>query len=222
MYHCYFDKLFKQIDTAKTGEFELKDFVKLVQTYLEHNEEFEKLYEKYCENRTLTDNPIITQTQLQNLFKEEQKEEISANSCSMLIQVASSFLYTEYGDLKKLTAANQEENAILDITATESQKIIAISEKKALKDNKSVECARGLNIRGLSNMLLSKTNVFATEKAVTHSLNNPFPHYIINTSVYTYLSYNQTEHRFEANAKNYGKYLLKGVRCVDISLIVFL
>lgn len=226
IYYCYFEKLFKEIDVDNKKTFEYKDFKKLVTLALEHKEELGKLFEKYCADTSLAkrdeEDSLIKQAELNKFMKEVQKEQLSYHSCDIIIQVVSSFLFTEYGNLKKLTEKVPNINAFQDISATETRDVAAASEKKALDTTNSYECARGLNLMGFSNMIFAKSNCAFSDKTYTPNLQNPLGYYLINTSYYTYFKIDPETHLIEATAKNYSKYLLKGVRCVDIGLIVYL
>ena len=63
--------------------------------------------------------------------------------------------------------------------------------------------------------MLDKSHPFET------NMTYPMPYYLINTSYYTYLKINPESGELEGSAENYKKYLLKGVRCIDIELIVY-
>lgn len=155
------------------------------------------------------------------MLKEVQNENLTDSTCEIIIEVANSLLYTEYGSLKKLAVESTNQNAFYDITATETQKIAQASEKKILQTTHSIEGNQGMDLMGLSKFLFSKSNIaisFKTSSAL--KLNHPLCHYLINTSHYTCLQFNYQASSLEITAKNYSKYLQKGVRCVDISLIV--
>lgn len=234
IYKYYFEKLFAKLDTTNRGEIDLASFHKLVSLCREHNDELGELFEKYRLRETTKDkkkevkkeeeinpNPVISCEQLIYLLKENQKISLTYRGALSLIQIASSFLYSEYGTLKDFPGRCQNPNAIIDYSNNEIPKIVKRSEAKVFKQTRSTQLPKGLTLMGLSNYFFAKGNDVFNEKAYLEDLTHTLSHYFINTSRFTYLRIDKSNNSFEFSAKNYSKYLLKGVRCIDISLIVF-
>jgi hypothetical protein len=225
IYYCYFENLFVSLDTSHRKTMDLKDFHKLVTIILEHKEELGAIFENYCVKKKpgeeSNEDALINFDQLQNLLRDVQGDIVSKDSVKIIAEVANSFIYSEYGNIKKLAADSPNPNAFLDISATETQRVSQASENKVVFNRQSMDLMKGINLLGLSKMMFSKSNCAISFKANnTIKRENPLYHYLINTSHYTYLMYDPDALSVEATAKNYSKYLQKGIRCVDISLIV--
>jgi hypothetical protein len=187
---------------------------------LEHKEELRILFERYKIDQKALLEPSITPERLRKFYLDEQNERHGLDSCGMVVIMASSFVNSEYGNLKKLIVESPNVDAIEDITMDEYFAIALLSERKLVNSSYSIITPKGINIRGFSNMILSKSNYVSIDRISKTRLVNPLSHYYINTSHYTYLSFDPYTFSFNLSAKNYSTYLLQGVRCVDISLIV--
>ena len=228
VYPCYFEKQASIMSNPMTQRLNHSDFLAIVHNLTEHSE-LNSVFEKYSktpdvkpeEDENLMFNPAVSIRRLMDFFKEVQKEPISLTECRALVQVASCFLYTEYGDLNKFAEGQKNPNAVRGLSQKKLFKIRSDSEKNIFKDQLSTETPGNLGLMGFSNLIVSRTNELLDQKSPFQTdMNYPLSYYVINTSHYTYLRLDTETKTVEVSADNYTKYLRKGVRCIDISLIV--
>jgi hypothetical protein len=95
------------------------------------------------------------------------------------------------------------------------------SELNVYKKQVSVETSRELTLMDFTKMILSHTNTVIDDASPYETdMTYPLPYYLINTSNYTYLKLDKKTNELQVSAENYKKYLLRGVKCIDIELLV--
>ncbi|MDR3549131.1 MAG: phosphatidylinositol-specific phospholipase C domain-containing protein [Candidatus Pacebacteria bacterium] len=226
VYPYYFDLKCQEADFMHNNKLNCTDYSEIVQKLVEHMNELTDLFSRYSQedaegaDADSYKQPSIPAKRLAEFFREEQHEVLTDEECEAALQVASSFLYTEYGDMAKLEEGQKSPNALRGLSQKEFRRIRRESEGAVLRQSLSTERSSGLSMMGFSTLLFSRTNEVLDKMPFQTDMNYPLSYYWINTSHFTYLSISPETGCLEVSAKNYSKYLLKGVRCVDISLIV--
>jgi len=210
------------------------DFIGIVHNLTEHSE-LNAVFEKYgktnkegVENEEFTFNPTISLLRLIDFYKEEQKESLNLTECKAMVQVGGCFLYNEFGNFSKFSTDElPKPNTQRGLSDLKFEKQRIDSEKSILKQQVSTEMSTSLGLMGFSTLLCSRTNtVWDRKMSINFDMSYPLSHYLINSSHFTYLKIKHDNENncdiIDVSAKNYTKYLLKGVRCIDINLIVFL
>lgn len=227
VYDCHFDREFQFLDTDSSGELDVSMFKQLVRNLKEHRDELSQLFSKYDDTNDVAEEDrepggptYITPAKLIKFFAEEQKQQLTLEEANGIIHVASSFLYNEYG--VNFGQDQKNPNALLDFPSSLGETIRIKSEIEVSDKKNSIELPHGLTLMGLGNLLFSRTNTVLANNPFKTDMTKPLSSYYINTSRLTYIRINKETNTLEVSSKNYSKYLLKGVRCIDISLIVHL
>lgn len=222
VYPLYFERMAKSLANSEDSKIAKSDFIALVKNLTEHTE-LVGVLRKYSKNPSeeLTANTAISLEGLKKFFADVQKEFVSLDECRSLVQVATCFLYSELGNLGELEGEAENPNALRSLSAGKFEKARRESEVNVCKRQVSVETAQEMTLMDFSKMILSRTNVVVNDSSPFEpDMDYPLPYYLINTSNYTYLKLNKETNELEVSAENYKKYLLRGVRCIDIELLV--
>ena len=222
VYPFYFDQQVKLLLNTDTGKLNKTDFIALIMN-LAANTELAKVFRKYSKdpNEELAANTVMTIEGVKKFFNTVQKETISIEKSRSLIQVATCFLYTELGNLLTLGENEENPNIIHRLSKSKYEEMRKESELNVYKKQVSVETTRELTLLDFTKIILSRTNTVVDEADPFETdMTYPLPYYLINTSNYTYLKLNKETNELKVSAENYKKYLLKGVKCVDIELLV--
>lgn len=227
VYPHYFDRQAQNLAGPVSDKLNHSDFLAIVSVLSEHGE-LKEVFEKYRESEgeefdiAAALNPTISISGLSKFFKEEQKEHYSLAEIRDVVQVASSFLYSEHGDWRQLGQFEDNKNAVHALSRRRYKKARKQSETRVLQLHISTEAPSKLGLMGFSNIVFSKTNVVVDSSfQFRTAMNYPLSCYFVNTACYAYLKINPKTKRLEVTEEKYRVYLLKGVRCVDIELIVF-